>query len=141
MSGTQAKFGETIATAVSEANFEDANLQSSPFLSSSIPPGDDAEEQLSVRVIALVREQDLEGKICMRVIRSQFSSLVTSYATYDGILRLFTSDQGKIPRYFIYPHLQFRSKQYQGNYGREKIHVFSVSKCLNEPEPTDTIPL
>ncbi|MCJ1265569.1 hypothetical protein MMC22_005449 [Lobaria immixta] len=60
VSGTQAKFGETSATAISEANFEDANLQSSPFMSSSIPLGDDAEEQLSVKVIALVREQDLE---------------------------------------------------------------------------------
>lgn len=41
-------------------------------MSSSIPFGDDAEEQLSVNVIALVREQDLEGKICMRVSESIF---------------------------------------------------------------------
>lgn len=63
VSGTQARLGETSANGVGQSNFEDAHMQSSPFMSSSIPPGDDAEEQPSVKVIALVREQDLEGKL------------------------------------------------------------------------------
>lgn len=38
-------------------------------MSSAIPPGDDVEAEPSVMVIALVREQDLEGKICTGDIR------------------------------------------------------------------------
>lgn len=52
-------------------------------MSSSIPPREDAEEQTSVKVIALVREQDLEGKIFMRDIWCQlFSSSITTYTTW-----------------------------------------------------------
>ena len=74
VSGTQARIGEYNSIGVGQSDFGVANLQSSPFMNSSIPPGDDAEEQPSVKVIALVREQDLEGKICMRDIVILFSS-------------------------------------------------------------------
>lgn len=75
MSGTQAKLPETSVTGVGQLNLEDANIQSSPFMSSSLPPRDDAEDTEdipSVKVIALVREQDLEGKIYLQDIRCQF---------------------------------------------------------------------
>lgn len=125
VSGIQAKLGETSATGHGLFNFEDVNMQSSPFISSSIPPGDDAEERSSVNVIALVREQDLECKICMRGIQRQFSSFWgTVHPIWDGTLTFSGSDQGKISRDFIYPHLQFRSQLYQGNDPRYKIRVY-----------------
>ena len=76
MSGTQAKLSETSVTGVGRSNLEDANIQSSPFISSSLPLRDDAEdiEDIpSVKVIALVREQDLEGRICLQDLRVHFS--------------------------------------------------------------------
>lgn len=76
MSGTQAKLNETSVTGVGQFNLEDANIQSSPFMSSSLPPRDDAEDiedKPSVKVIALVREQDLEGKICSQDFLVNFS--------------------------------------------------------------------
>ncbi|MCJ1423122.1 hypothetical protein MMC29_001003 [Sticta canariensis] len=63
VSGTQAKLSETSVAGVGRSNLEDADIQSSPFISSSLPPRDDAEDiedMPSVKVIALVREQDLE---------------------------------------------------------------------------------
>lgn len=44
--------------------------------------------------------------------------LGTIYATWDGILKFFASDEGKISRDIINTHIQFRSEQYQGNYAR-----------------------
>lgn len=73
LSGKQSKLGQTSATGVGQSSFEDAHIQSSPFMSSAIPPGDDAEAVPSVMVIALVREQDLDGKICTGDIRCQLS--------------------------------------------------------------------
>lgn len=92
MSGIQAKVAELTATGDSQTSFEDANMQSSPFMSSSIPPGFDAEEQTSVKVVALVREHDLEGNSLSIVsrLRNDLCCIAKS------ILRLLTSDQGKI---------------------------------------------
>jgi hypothetical protein len=38
-------------------------MQSSPFMSSSIPHQDNMDESVSVQSIVLVREEDLEGKL------------------------------------------------------------------------------
>ena len=73
MSGTQAKVSEISVTGVGQFSLEDANIQSSPFMGSSLPPRDDAEYIASVKVIALVREQDLDGKICLQDLRVKLS--------------------------------------------------------------------
>lgn len=45
-----------------QADGEDAHMQSSPFMSSSMPQQDEEEEQLAVKTITLCREEDLEGE-------------------------------------------------------------------------------
>lgn len=40
---------------------EDAHMQSSPFVSSQVQPEEDTETPPSVKLITLVREEDLEG--------------------------------------------------------------------------------
>ncbi|KAL8997422.1 MAG: hypothetical protein Q9169_003285 [Polycauliona sp. 2 TL-2023] len=41
----------------------DAHMQSSPFMSSSMPQPEDEEDQLAVKTVTLCREEDLEGEI------------------------------------------------------------------------------
>ncbi|CAO1601614.1 CDC27 protein [Xanthoria calcicola] len=57
-----------------QADGEDAHMQSSPFMSSSMPQQDEEEEQLAVKTITLCREEDLEevkarsrGKVSIHV--------------------------------------------------------------------------
>ena len=40
---------------------EDAHMQSSPFMSSSMPQPGEEEEQVAVKTVTLCREEDLEG--------------------------------------------------------------------------------
>ncbi|KAL8913800.1 MAG: hypothetical protein Q9171_001403 [Xanthocarpia ochracea] len=44
-----------------QANGEDAHMQSSPFMSSSMPQQEDEEEHLAVKTVTLCREEDLEA--------------------------------------------------------------------------------
>ena len=46
----------------SQEDDEDAHMQSSPFMSSSAPPQDDARVDALMSVITLVGDKDLEGK-------------------------------------------------------------------------------
>ncbi|KAI4227508.1 MAG: hypothetical protein L6R36_002348 [Xanthoria steineri] len=57
-----------------QADGEDAHMQSSPFMSSSMPQQDEEEEQLAVKTVTLCREEDLEevkarsrGKVSIHV--------------------------------------------------------------------------
>ncbi|KAI4261120.1 MAG: hypothetical protein L6R42_003673 [Xanthoria sp. 1 TBL-2021] len=45
-----------------QADGEDAHMQSSPFMSSSMPQHEEEEERLSVKTVTLCREEDLEGE-------------------------------------------------------------------------------
>ncbi|KAL8915618.1 MAG: hypothetical protein Q9172_006835 [Xanthocarpia lactea] len=45
-----------------QADGEDAHMQSSPFMSSSMPQQEDEEEPLAVKTVTLCREEDLEGE-------------------------------------------------------------------------------
>ena len=45
-----------------QADGEDAHMQSSPFMSSSMPQQEDEEEHLAVKTVTLCREEDLEGE-------------------------------------------------------------------------------
>ena len=40
---------------------EDAHMQSSPFMSSSMPQPGEEEEQVAVKTVTLCREEDQEG--------------------------------------------------------------------------------
>lgn len=59
--------GLTAATALATssqngtADGEDTFMQSSPFMSSSMPQQDNEDESLAVRIVAMCREEDLEG--------------------------------------------------------------------------------
>ncbi|KAI4277199.1 MAG: hypothetical protein L6R38_005481 [Xanthoria sp. 2 TBL-2021] len=53
-----------------QADGEDAHMQSSPFMSSSMPQPEEEEEQLAVKTVTLCREEDLEA---------------TKYATEDPL--------------------------------------------------------
>ena len=44
---------------------EDTHMQSSPYMSSSVPPQDDQEAAIPSRNIILVKEEDLECKMSM----------------------------------------------------------------------------
>lgn len=46
---------------------EDTCMQSSPFMSSSMPQGEDEEEPQAVKSIIMCREEDLEGRSPMLV--------------------------------------------------------------------------
>lgn len=45
-----------------QADGEDVHMQSSPFMSSSMPRQDEDEEQLAVKTVTLCREEYLEGE-------------------------------------------------------------------------------
>ncbi|KAL8862117.1 MAG: hypothetical protein Q9178_001572 [Gyalolechia marmorata] len=46
---------------IEQADGEDAHMQSSPFMSSSMPQQEDEEEHLAVKTVTLCREEDLEA--------------------------------------------------------------------------------
>ncbi|KAI4242110.1 MAG: hypothetical protein L6R40_004152, partial [Gallowayella cf. fulva] len=50
-----------VSTQTEQANGEDAHMQSSPFMSSSMPQQQDDEEQLAVKTITVCREEDLQA--------------------------------------------------------------------------------
>ena len=52
-----------------EKGSEDVHMQSSPFMSSSMPQ-EEREEPQSVNVVTLVREEELEGRVPLFVHRS-----------------------------------------------------------------------
>ena len=55
---------------VGQESVEDDNMRSSPIMSSSLPLEEDPDERPTFKVVALVREQDLEGEVCMQNIAS-----------------------------------------------------------------------
>lgn len=61
LSGLAAATAPAIPTQSALADGEDSYMQSSPFMSSSMPQKDDEEEPLSLKHIAMCREEDLEG--------------------------------------------------------------------------------
>ncbi|KAL8916506.1 MAG: hypothetical protein Q9208_008484 [Pyrenodesmia sp. 3 TL-2023] len=62
LSGLAATTAPAIPGQSASADGEDSYMQSSPFMSSSIPQKDGDEEPLSVKYIAMCREEDLEGR-------------------------------------------------------------------------------
>lgn len=44
-----------------QADREDAHMQSSPFMSSSMPQEDTEEDTIPIKVVILAKEEDLEG--------------------------------------------------------------------------------
>lgn len=71
MIGTQASNNTASARiGLGQDGVEDVPMQSSPFMSSSLPPEEDPDEVSTSKVVALVKEQDLEGEMCMQDILS-----------------------------------------------------------------------
>lgn len=65
LAGTQAVIDRACAhSCVDHDGIQDVDIQSSPFINSSMPPEADPGERRRVRLVALVREQDLEGGLC-----------------------------------------------------------------------------
>ncbi len=63
LSGTKRQVAPTESSGIHPKVAEDEYMQSSPFMSSSIPHQDNMDESVSVQSIVLVREEDLEGKL------------------------------------------------------------------------------
>ncbi len=64
MSGTKASDNEaSVNNGGVQDHLREFNIRSSPFMSSPVQRADDSVEQLPLKVVTLVREQDLEGKI------------------------------------------------------------------------------
>lgn len=82
--GLAAGSSSAVSTQDVQADGEDAHMQSSPFMSSSMPQKDDNDEEPpAVRSIAICREEDLEGANVLHALVSSTSEVgcgrLTSY--------------------------------------------------------------
>ena len=77
ITGSQASKPSTQANGAHESSLDDGNLQSSPFMSSSMPdPKEDGDDEpQTVTVVSLVKEELLPGKPRMTVRRPQLVAL------------------------------------------------------------------
>ncbi|KAI9873671.1 MAG: hypothetical protein M1830_010730 [Pleopsidium flavum] len=83
VSGTKRRIASTEYGDVHSKVAEDEYMQSSPFMSSSVPHHDNMNEPVSTRSIALVREEDLEG------VKAQFEGVdfIHIYSLQPGALK------------------------------------------------------
>lgn len=65
LSGFIAPAAPATTTQHGSADGEDAYMQSSPFMSSSMPQKEDDEEPQPIKSISMCREEDLEGRIVL----------------------------------------------------------------------------
>lgn len=61
VSGFVAAAPPAASTQLEQGDGEDVSMQSSPFMSSSMPQKEEDDEVLTARTVALCREEDLEG--------------------------------------------------------------------------------
>ena len=79
---------------------EDTPMQSSPFMSSSMPNQDVEEEPAAMRVMTVVREEHLEGRDAERQLQISVSS------GFKFTYLFHTSGEGKVPGYIFDSYLQ-----------------------------------
>ena len=80
---------------------EDAYMQSSPVMSSSLPQEETEEYTILSKSIVLAREEDLQG---MQYLKSR-----VPICTKEARLRVCLSREGKVCANTFSPHLQFRT--------------------------------
>lgn len=81
------------------------HIQSSPYMSSPMPHQEDQEEAVASRSLILAKEEDLEGKMGMRVVGSVYSSASDMSAAEKGI-----SGKGWIQAFTLHTYLLFGAK-------------------------------
>lgn len=88
---------------------EDIHMQSSPYMSSSMPLQEEQEEAVPSRSITLAKEEDLEGKMGIR-----FVGLVYFAASELSVAEKAVSGQSKIQANTLHTYLQLGAKQGTG---------------------------
>ncbi|KAL8853521.1 MAG: hypothetical protein Q9221_001680 [Calogaya cf. arnoldii] len=79
----------TSSTRDEQADGEDAHMQSSPFMSSSMPQPVEEDAQLAVKTVTICREEDLEGKEILysniQLLSECNRALIAKHATEDPL--------------------------------------------------------
>ena len=84
-------------------------MQSSPYMSSSIPHQEDQEDAFVPRSIVLAKEEDVEGKMNMRIVGLVYFAECELSAADKGI-----SGKSKLQANTVHTYLQLGAKQGAG---------------------------
>lgn len=88
---------------------EDMHMQSSPYMSSSMPHQEDQEEAVPSRNIILAKEEDLEGKMGMRFLGSVYFTAAELSAELSAAEK-FVSGKSQIQANPLHTYLQLGAK-------------------------------
>lgn len=90
-------------------NGEDEHMQSSPFMSSSMPQEGAEEDTLPVRKITLAREEDLEGRRSNEIVNPRSLDMLKT-----DLMPMATSRQKRFRAHLLHTYLQFGGQSDKG---------------------------
>lgn len=108
-----------------QADGEDAHMQSSPFMSSSMPQQEEEEERLSVKTVTLCREEDLEGE---EILHSK-PGLLHNYKMINESHQI--RGQSEIWRESIYSCIQLGAEHHTGTFISNKQNSANAFRISN----------